>query len=476
MSRGVNGVTSGRTLTRRRVGSMIAGIDGVITVFTELYYILAVLLMFFLFVGFTIMLVGMSRQTNRTDTLMKAALSLPLLAVLFFLFGWWIYWALPTGPGITGGIQWDMAWPNTPGSKSMAPNLADTVSGVFWASFLMMACTTALIFAGAVLERLKSGAFWILIGLLGSIFWVIGAAWGWHYTSWMVDRFGYHDAYGSGVIHSIAGGFALGVLVILGPRVGKFGHDGRVNTIPPTKPFFLMIGFLLTYIGFWGLYLAGNVPLVNPGGVNSEITGDLLTTMTIYLTPTTLSAVSVNFIMSLAGGMLAGFFVSRGQPDWTLAGGIGGLAAASAGNDLYHPLQALLVGGVGTLLAYHAHQMLERRLGLDDAMRVVAIHGASGAFGLIACGFMLWGHPSSPYEDFDAINPLGQLAGMVIVLAVLGFLPGYCTAWILRRFDLLRIPVEVELLGLDIDRRKDAEHAAQALRNTLEEFINEDQR
>ncbi len=455
---------------------MIAGIDGVITVFTEMYYVLAVLLMFFLYIGFAMVLAAMSRRTNRLDIHMQVTIALPLLAVAFFLFGWWIYWALPSGPGITGGIQWDTARPNTPGSDSMGPNLADTISGVFWASFLMIACTTTLIFAGAVLERMTSGAFWILVILLGSILWVIGAAWGWHYTGWMVVLFGFHDAYGSGVIHAIAGGFALGVLIILGPRIGKFGVDGPINTIPPRKPFALITGYLLTFIGFWGLYLAGNLPLVNLAGINSEITGNVLITTTIYLTPTTLSAVSVNYILSLAGGLLAGYFISKAQPDWTLAGGLAGLVAASAGNDLYQPLQSLLIGGTGAVIAYHVHRQIEQRFRLDDAARVISIHGAVGVFGLIFAGFFLWGHPSSPYGHFAVINPLGQIAGALILFAVLGFLPGYLAARVLQRFRLLRIPIEIELLGMGIDRRMEDEQASGNFRNAVEDFINRDGR
>ncbi len=448
---------------------------GIITVFTQLYYILAVLLMWLLCAGFAMTQVALCRPANRDDALMQRALVLPLLAVAFFLFGWWLYWALPTGPGLTGGLQWDMGRPNMPGSETMAPNLADTISGILWAAFLMLACLTVLIFAGAVLERLTSGAFWILVILLGTILWVIGAAWGWHHTGWMVDWLGYHDAYGSGVIHGIAGGFALGVLMILGPRIGKFGEDGHINTFPPASLPLQVTGFLLTGAGFWGLYLAGTIPLVNPGSVNSAITARGLITTTIYLAPTTLSAVAVNFIMALAGGMLVGYFVSRGQPDWTLAGSIGGLAAASAGNDLYHPLQALLVGGLGMWVAYHAHQTLERRFRLDDAMRTVALHGAAGVFGLVVCGVMLWGHPGSPYADFAAINPLGQLAGAIILVGGLGVLPGCGAAWVLHRCNLLRIPAAVELLGLDLDRRMEAEQAARSLRGTLETYIDKDQ-
>ena len=68
------------------------------------------------------------------------------------------------------------------------------------------------------------------------MFWVIDAAWGWHFDGWMLKLLGYHDAYASGVIHAIAGGFALGVLMVLGPRIGKFSSSGAVSYTHLTLP------------------------------------------------------------------------------------------------------------------------------------------------------------------------------------------------------------------------------------------------
>ena len=87
---------------------------------------------------------------------------------------------------------------------------------MFWAAFLLFSWTAASIVSGAVIERVRSGAFWIVAVMIGSVTWIIDAAWGWHWDGWMVKLLGYHDAYASGVIHAIAGGTALGVLVQLG--------------------------------------------------------------------------------------------------------------------------------------------------------------------------------------------------------------------------------------------------------------------
>ena len=141
--------------------------------------------------------------------------------------------------------------------------------------------------------------------------------------------------------------------------------------------------------------------------------------------------------------------VSKGDAFWTYSGGLAGIICASAGNDLYHPIQAMLIGGAGAFVAYRMHFWVERTFRIDDAVGAVAVHGYAGFAGLVICGFVLWGHPSSPYDGYATINPLGQFLGAIIMFGVLGFLPGWGVARILHAFGLLRIPREIEILGLD---------------------------
>ena len=439
-------------------------LDALTTIFTEFYYWLTVALMFLIHVGFCMYEVGASRRRNHMHTLLKNSMLIPLVTITFFFFGWWIYWALPNGPFITGGIEWEAANAYSPVSDIMGTNLSDRITGVFWAAFLLFSWTAASIVSGSVIERINSGAFWILAVLIGSGAWIIDAAWGWHYQGWMVQLLGYHDAYASGVIHAVAGGFALGVLVVLGPRLGKFAADGKPRDILPHNPWLVCIGLFLIYTGFWGFYVACNVPLISPEGIGGEITGETWTATTIYLTPTTLGAITFNFLMSLSGGMMMGYFVSKGNAFWTYSGGLAGIITASAGNDLYHPIQAMIIGGVGTYLAYKLHYWVENKFKIDDAVGAVAVHGYAGFIGLVICGFVLWGHPSSPYEGYAAINPLGNFIGAIIMFGVLGFLPGYIASKILHAFGLLRIPKEVELMGLDFGTALEEEAAAREVR------------
>lgn len=446
-------------------------LNAITTIFIEFYYWVTIPLMFLIHVGFCMYEVGASRRRNHMHTLMKNSMIIPLVTVTFFFFGWWLYWAMPNGPFITGGILWDDAAANAANSTNMGTNLDDRITGVFWAAFLLFSWTAASIVSGSVIERINSGAFWVLAVVIGSFAWIIDAAWGWHPQGWMVQILGYHDAYASGVIHAIAGGFALGVLCVLGPRLGKFAPDGTPRNILPHNPWMVAVGLFIIYTGFWGFYVACNIPLISPEEIDGVIVGTTWSATTIYLTPTSLSAITFNFLMSLSGGMLVAFAVSKGDAFWTYSGGLAGIICASAGNDLYHPIQAMLVGGVGAFVAYRMHHFVERKFKIDDAVGAVAVHGYSGFVGLVVAGFLLWGHPAGAYEGYASINPLGQFVGAIIMFGVLGFMPGWIVAKILHAFGLLRIPREIEIMGLDFQDMQMEQEAAREVREAKQKLV-----
>lgn len=415
-------------------------------IFTEAYYWITVVMMFLIHVGFCMYEVGVSRYKNHQHTLMKNTLIIPLVTITFYFFGWWIYFAFPNGPFITGGLL-DASFASATAIE-MTPNMSDHIMGVFWAAFLLFSWTAASIVSGAVIERIRTGAFLILAVLIGSCMWIIDAAWGWHPNGWMVQLLGYHDAYASGVIHAIAGGFALGILVVLGARIGKFNKDGSANTIIPRSPWLVTVGIFLIYTGFWGFYAACNVPIYN-AGADYGGGADLFTATNIYLQPTTLSGITINFLMSLSGGMLIGYLVSKGDSFWTYSLGLAGIIGASCGNDVYHPYQAMMIGGVVSFCAYHLHHWVENKYKIDDAVGAVAVHGYAGVVGLLISGFVLWGMPATPYGD-AVVTPWGQAIGAFIMFFVLGFLPAWIGAKILNSMGMLRVPREAELAGLDI--------------------------
>jgi Amt family ammonium transporter len=428
-------------------------------IFTEFYYWVTVVFMFLIHLGFMMYESGVARRKNLQHTVAKNLLLIPLVTITFFLFGWYIYFAFVNGPGLIGGIG-EGAGSFWPWTDIMGPNNEDRINGVFWAAFLLFAWTAASIVSGSIIERSRVAGFVVIAVMIGSVTWIIDAAWGWSPNGWMVQVMGYHDAYASGVIHAIAGGTALGVLVVLGPRIGKFAPDGTPRAIRPHNVWMTVLGLFMIYTGFWGFYVACNIPVLDFG---ADIAGgeSWFTATNIYLMPTTLSGIVFNFLLSLAGGLMAGYLVSKGDLFWTFSGGLAGIIAASAGNDLYHPLLAFVLGAVGAALAYYLHNWVERRFKIDDVVGAVAVHGYAGVFGVIAAGFLLWGYPAaapgpegnvawfSTPDGWPAINPLGNFLGAIIMFGVLGFLPAFVISKVLDRFGLLRVPYAVEAAGLD---------------------------
>jgi ammonia channel protein AmtB len=154
--------------------------------------------------------------------------------------------------------------------------------------------------------------------------------------------------------------------------------------------------------------------------------------------------------MSLSGGLLMGYIITRGDAFWTYSCGLAGIIAASAGNDLYHPIESMFVAAAGVVVMYKIHWWVERKFKVDDAVGAVAVHGYAGVFGLLAAGFLLWGYPSSMQEGFAPITPWGQAIGAVIMFFVLGFLPAWLIAKAMNVMGVLRIPERIELAGLDL--------------------------
>ena len=119
----------------------------------------------------------------------------------------------------------------------------------------------------------------------------------------------------------------------------------------------------------------------------------------------------------------------------------------------------MVIAMVGVVIMHRLHFWVERRFKIDDAVGAVAVHGYAGVVGLVICGFVLWGYPSSGYGDMYApINPIGMIIGAIIMFGLLGLLPGYVIAKILNSMGKLRIPKEVELAGMDYDTMEAAKN------------------
>jgi ammonium transporter, Amt family len=169
--------------------------------------------------------------------------------------------------------------------------------------------------------------------------------------------------------------------------------------------------------------------------------------LNIYFSPTTLGAIAFVITIGFAGGFTGGWFASKGNPFWTLSGGLAGVISVSAGADVYHPSLAYLLSISGGMVAVWAGTYIEKKLRIDDAVGAVAVHGVCGFYGVLLVGIFAGGYPTGVNNVESSFG--GQLMGMMAFLP-LAFIPGYVVSWILKKLNLLRVPAEVELEGLDL--------------------------
>ena len=117
-------------------------------------------------------------------------------------------------------------------------------------------------------------------------------------------------------------------------------------------------------------------------------------------------------------------------------GGIVGIVSISAGADYYHPIHCLLISMAVSLAVFKSFNYIEERFKIDDASDIVVSHGFAGFWGLVIASILLWGYPSSIVENSVFTNPFGQFAGALIIFWLLGFIPGYLTASVLKFFKI----------------------------------------
>ena len=337
-------------------------------ILAEQFYFWTVVVMWLIHVGFMSYEAGVVRRKNVLATAMKNILTIAVVTPTFYYVGWWIYNCnqpgLPIGPNSTdftavacqGGIPW---------SDAFGPNLTNNINLIFFLAFLLFSWTTASIMSGALLERVRLSAYLVLAAILGSVVWILDAAWGWSAGGWLTLRFGFHDSIASGVVHGVAGAFTLGVLFNLGPRIGKYTRDGLTRVFRPQNLHITLLGLMLIFTGFYAFYGACLViaSTAFPGWAS------------IYLSPTTLGSITMVITFGFAGGFTGGYFASRGDPFWTISGGLAGVIGVSAGADVYAPTLAYLLSMATAALAVYAGGWIERRMRVDDVVGAVAVHG-----------------------------------------------------------------------------------------------------
>ncbi|WP_421708391.1 ammonium transporter [Algihabitans sp.] len=416
----------GVTTKVERVGAAIHGEGDLVDV---LWLIVSAVLVLMMQGGFACLESGLVRAKNTINVVVKNVVDISLTGLLFWLFGF----ALMFGPSLAGWIGFGGFMP---GEDASAWLLA------FFLFQLVFCGTAVTIVSGAVAERMRFDGYLIVAALVAGLIYPLYGHWAWgglvaEGRGWLAEA-GFIDFAGSTVVHSIGGWVALAAVLVIGPRLGRYGPDGRPiegHNLPLS-----MLGVLLLWVGWFGF---------NGGS-------------TLALDPS-IAGIAVNTVLGPVGGCLLAMAWSwrrRGRPDVrTMMDGIlAGLVAITAGAHTFAPASALLVGALGGAACIAAAGLLER-LRIDDAVNAVPVHLAAGVWGTLAVALF------GDVADFAGATRFEQLGSQLLGVVVAGAFAFTLAFAVLRTIDRvrpLRVSRQDELTGLNV-----AEHGASSTLTTL---------
>ena len=292
---------------------------------------------------------------------------------------------------------------------------------------MVFAATAATIVSGAIGGRMKFGGYLIFSILMTGLIYPFLGQWQWG-GGWL-SQLGFYDFAGSSIVHAVGGFAALGAVLAIGPRLGRFA-GGRKNAMPGHNMTLAGLGVFLLWIGWFGF---------NPGSqLAFSTTGDITAVADIF----------VNTNLAAAAGGVAALFLSWAmfqKPDFsmTINGVLAGLVSITAGPDVIAGLSAVAVGAVGGVIVVLSVLMFDA-LRVDDPVGAISVHGVAGIWGTLAVGIA------------GGANLGVQLLG-TLSYALTAFVAGYAIFLALRATVGLRVSAEEEVLGLDL-----AEHGAEA--------------
>jgi len=380
-------------------------------------------LVFFMHLGFSFLEIGLTRQKNTINILFKNVFIICAGLLLYYIGGFNLMY-----PGDFNGYLGFAGFGLDPGVDGMTAAYADG-GYTYWTDFLfqgMFAATAATIVSGAVAERVKIGAFMIFtIIYVGLIYPIVGSwQWGGGFLSTLGgEDGGFHDFAGSTLVHSVGGWAALVAVYLLGPRIGKFGEDGKANAIPGHNIPLATAGVLILWLGWFGF---------NGGSV---LSGD----------PEGTSLVLVTTSLAAAAGGIGAFLLSTllyKNYDLTmfLNGILGGLVGITAGADLMSPLEAISIGFIAGLIIVLAVALIDK-IKLDDPVGAIAVHLICGIWGTLAVGIF------GAKAGLDQI--LYQLTG-IAATGVFCCLSAFIILIIIKKTSGIRVEKAEELDGLDL--------------------------
>lgn len=409
-----------------------------------LWVLVAGVLVFFMQAGFALVEAGFHAAKNVVNILMKNVSDFVIAALAFWIVGFALMFGDGNGlVGLSGFLL---------GGTDTSPATGDAYRGVFgalawtgvplYAKFffqMVFAGTAATIVSGAIGGRARFGVYLAFSAALSGLLYPVLGHWVWG-GGWLAGL-GFLDFAGSTVVHAVGGFAALGAVLVLGPRIGRY-VGGKPVAMPGHNMTFAALGVFILWLGWYGFNAGSTMGIAGDPGLVAHI---VLTT--------TLAAA--------AGGAtaLAASWARHRRPDFSLTvnGILAGLVAITAPTAFVGPSAAIAIGAVGGVLVVGGIVALDR-LRLDDPVGAIAVHGMVGVWGTVAVG--IFGLPELGANGWLAtgsasllgVQALGTLSVSAVALA------GSYGLW--RALDALfgaRVAPRAELAGLDV-----SEHGAEA--------------
>ena len=374
---------------------------------------------------------GMVRNKNVLGTIMQSFIILGIITFEWVLWGYSMSFG-PDHGSIIGGLDW---FGLRHVGMNPSPDYGSTIPHVAFMIFqCMFAILTPALITGAFAERLKFTAFLLFILLWGTFVYNPLAHWVWGVGGWM-GKMGALDFAGGTVVHISSGISALAAALIVGKRLGY----GSTAYIPHNVPM-TITGAAILWFGWFG-FNAGSALACNGLAANAFVVTHIASAM---------AALSWMFME----------WWHRGKPTTlgAASGAVAGLVAITPGSGFVGPVSAIIIGALGGVICYGG-VLLKSRLGYDDSLDVVGIHGLGGTWGALAAGLF-----ASTKINPDGANGLffgnpGQLwIQFVSVVATMVF-AFIMTLIILKIVDVLiglRVSEEDEIRGLDISLHNEA--------------------
>lgn len=398
-----------------------------------LWVFLTAILVFFMNLGFASVEAGFARAKNTVNILSKNFIVFAVSSLGFLLLGWGLMFG---GDNPFVGTEHLFILGNADNSF-YDDTLTSTVP--FWGKFffqLVFCGTAATIVSGAVAERVKYVSFIVFSFVLTLVIYPIVGHWIWG-GGWLADL-GFMDFAGDSAVHSVGGWAALAGAVILGPRIGKYGKDGKPKAIPGHNMSLAVIGLFVLWLGWFGFNPGSTMSFENP----SDVMHILMTTNT-----SAIAAVLTSTATS---------WITMGKPDlgMTINGCLAGLVGITGGCAYVSIESSIIIGALSGVLVVFAVIFFDK-IKIDDPVGATSVHLGCGVFGTICVGlFAQEGVTSLSTRNGlffgGGFGLLGtQLLGIVAVGAFV-FASSALVWFVLKKTIGIRVSREEEIQGLDI--------------------------